>query len=448
MVTRQNKNIFDRLNDSIRESITIKLISMGILVLILLIPKSMINSLITERERRRTETEHEVSDQWARQQIISGPILSLPYRVYIHTKEAQIREEIKYATILPEQLHIDTEVEPEIRHRGIFKVVVYKSKVQMQGKFIKPDFESMGIRSADVLWDRAVLNLGISDLRGIEDQVFFKSKNQETAFQPGTSHANMLQSGIHLSAHDTPSGFINTNFDINLPIRGSESLYFIPVGKRTEVNMKSKWGDPSFDGAFLPKSHTVDQDHFDAHWQVLQYNRNYPQAWNADAQYNFNDSKFGVRLLVTSDHYQKSLRTSKYAELIISLTFLIFFIIEVTYKLRIHAFQYILIGLALLVFYTLLLSISEHAGYDIAYGVSALSVIALISFYATAILGKKRIAWLLAIALLAVYGFIFIIIQIETYALLVGSAGLFVILALTMYFTRHIKWYAHEEKMP
>jgi len=173
---------------------------------------------------------------------------------------------------------------------------------------------------------------------------------------------------------------------------------------------------------------------------VLHFNRNFPQSWTT-AKYDVDNSKFGVNLLVAADHYQKSLRTSKYSILIISLSFLIFFLIEVSQKMRIHAFQYILIGLSLLIFYTLLLSISEHVGYNLAYLISAISVIGLIGFYSYSVLDKKRLALMLTGSLLVIYGFIFIIIQIETYALLVGSVGLFVILALTMYFTRKINWY-------
>jgi len=230
--------------------------------------------------------------------------------------------------------------------------------------------------------------------------------------------------------------------------------------------MTSAWKDPSFTGSFLPE-HKVEKAGFEAHWNILHFNRNYPQSWInqnyrieeddqglqiIDLPYDYasnrtpdkNDigsSRFGVNLLVAADHYQKSLRSSKYGILIIALSFLMFFLIEVTQKLRIHAFQYILIGLALMIFYTLLLSISEHLGFNFAYWISSFSVIGLITFCASSVLGNKKLAMTLAASLAAVYGFLFIIIQIETYALLVGSIGLFVILALTMFYTRKISWY-------
>ena len=231
--------------------------------------------------------------------------------------------------------------------------------------------------------------------------------------------------------------------------------------------MTSSWKDPSFTGAFLPKDREISQDGFEATWRVLHFNRNYPQSWIDQSYFidddNYQDnlyeltdsytvtpntskndigaSKFGVNLLVAADHYQKSLRSSKYGILIIALSFLMFFLIEITQKLRIHAFQYILIGLALMIFYTLLLSISEHLGFNIAYWISCISVIGLIAIYARSVLANKKLASLLAGSLTVIYGFLFIIIQIETYALLVGSIGLFIILALTMFYTRKISWY-------
>jgi len=439
METNQSTNILDKINQRISQSITFKLISIGILILILLIPKSMINDLIIEREVRMEETVHEVTDMWSRGQTVTGPILTVPYKVYLESEDKKsIVEVVRNATFLPDQLTVETSIVPEERHRGIFKVIVYKAKLRLSGTFPSPDFSEWGIDEKDVLWQNAVLNIGISDLRGIEEQVLLQYNNQGVPFQPGTMESTLVNSGIHIPMRD--ADFFNHTFGVDISLRGSEELYFVPIGKKTEVTMTSSWADPSFIGAFPTKDSEINKDGFTANWQVLHFNRNYPQSWTT-ANYDVDDSKFGVNLLVAADHYQKSLRTSKYSILIISLSFLMFFLVEVTQKMRIHAFQYILIGLALLIFYTLLLSISEHVGYNLAYLISAISVIGLIGFYSYSVLGNKRLALLLTGSLLVIYGFIFIIIQIETYALLVGSVGLFFILALTMYLTSKISWY-------
>jgi inner membrane protein len=469
METSQNKNILDRINEAISQSITFKLISIGLLILLLMIPKSMINDLILERESRMRHTVHEVTDKWSRSQIVSGPSLVIPYKKLVEaTENVPAKTIIKYATFLPDLLKINSDVQPEERHRGIFKVIVYKSQLSLTGQFPKPDFSAWDISDEDILWSKAMLNIGISDLRGIEEEVSLKQGNSKLAFLPGVSENALAGSGIHLPLEEVIHHFHENPFSIEISLKGSERLFFVPLGKETEVQMASTWKDPSFIGSFLPE-HNIRPEGFKATWKVLHFNRNYPQSWNdqnyfigeddyredildiynsyssavapAPKKNDIGASKFGINLLVVADHYQKSLRSSKYGILIIALSFLMFFLIEVTQKLRIHAFQYILIGLALMIFYTLLLSISEHVGFNLAYWISCIAVVGLITFYTSAVLSNRKMAYMLAGSLGAIYTFLFIIIQIETYALLVGSIGLFIILALTMYYTRKISWY-------
>ncbi len=466
METNQNLTLLERLNEKISQSITFKLISIGILIIILLIPQSMINDLIIEREARMQETIHEVTDMWSGSQTLTGPVLTIPYKAYIEKEEnntVRIQEVTRIATFLPENLKIEAEVQPEERYRGIFKVIVYTAKIRIKGKFEMPDFSEWNIPQEDILWQNAVLNIGISDLRGIEEEVAFNGSTAKLLFRPGLVSMNLIgsgfhgpnkeypvlssseianeNSGIHVPLHNLAASLADNEFTIDIKLKGSEDLYFVPVGKKTEVTMTSPWSDPSFVGSFPTKDKSITENGFTASWQVLHFNRNYPQSWT-NTNYEIADTRFGVKLLVTADHYQKSIRTSKYSILIIALSFLMFFLIEVMHKLRVHAFQYILIGLGLSLFYTLLLSVSEHWGYNLAYGVSGAAVIALISLYSYSVLNKKNLAIMLAASLTAIYGFIFIIIQIETYALLVGSIGLFVILSLTMYLTRKIKWHS------
>jgi inner membrane protein len=465
----QNKNMLDRINERISQSVTFKLISIGILILLLLIPKTMINDLIFEREERMQSTVREVTDKWSRSQTVSGPYLTIPYKKsYSIVKDGknQIETVINYATFLPDELNIKSTIVPEERYRGIFKVIVYRAQLTIGGKFPLPDFTKWGVKEEDILWSKSILNLGISDLRGIEKEVILQQGSNSQPFSPGVSEGALSDAGINLPMESVIRHFHESKFKIELPLKGSQQLFFVPLGKNTEVTMTSEWKDPSFTGSFLPE-HDIQKDRFEAKWKVLHFNRNFPQSWTnqnyridenyyldagvdpaydyhglaASNKYDIGSTKFGVNLFVAADHYQKSLRSSKYGILIIALSFLMFFLIEVTQKLRIHAFQYILIGLALMIFYTLLLSISEHLGFNMAYWISCLSVIGLIAFYSAAVLSNKKMAVMLAASLSAIYGFLFIIIQIETYALLFGSIGLFIILALTMYFTRKISWY-------
>ena len=225
-----------------------------------------------------------------------------------------------------------------------------------------------------------------------------------------------------------------------LDLKGSQLLYFTPVGKVTDINLHSKWNNPSFNGAFLPDSRDISGKGFTANWNVLQLNRNYPQVWSNN-RHKINNSSFGLNLLLPVDNYQKSYRSIKYAVLFIGFTFLVFFFIEVLNKVFIHPIQYILVGISLVVFYTLLLSISEHLKYNIAFIISAISTLILISGYVKAILKSNKLSFLITGILTILYTFIFVIIQLQDYALLIGSIGIFLILGLVMYFSRKIDWY-------
>ena len=205
--------------------------------------------------------------------------------------------------------------------------------------------------------------------------------------------------------------------------------------------MSGPWADPSFDGEFIPQAREVTDTGFSATWKVLHFNRPFSQQWVDDNQ-NLSGATFGLKLLLPVDQYQKSMRTSKYGVLIIALTFISLFMVEVTQKIRIHPFQYILIGVALIIYYSLLLSISEHMGYDLAYLLSSIATVALITFYSLSFLQKTRLAILLCLLLITFYSFVFVIIQLQDYSLLIGSIGLFIIIGVLMYFSRKISWYS------
>ena len=229
-------------------------------------------------------------------------------------------------------------------------------------------------------------------------------------------------------------------FKLSLNLKGSQLLYFTPVGKVTDINLSSDWPNPSFNGAFLPDKREISEKGFKANWNILHLNRNFPQIWTG-SQHTISKSSFGIDLILPVDNYQKSYRSIRYAILFIGFTFLVFFFIEVLNKVFIHPVQYILVGVALIVFYTLLLSFSEHMKYNLAFIISALSTLLLIAGYVKAILKSSQLSLLISGILTVLYTFIFVIIQLQDYALLIGSIGIFIILGLVMYFSRKIDWY-------
>ncbi len=454
----QSLNLFERFNQWITESIMVKLFSIGFLTLILLIPASWIEELIQERQSRANEAILEVSDKWSGQQTITGPVLMIPFtkieksRRWSDGKQLEeLIESVHQAYFLPDDYQVKSKVSPEVLHRGIFDVAVYKSEISMLATFALPDFSTWNIPDSQVHWNEAALINGITDLRGISENPVIK-----TGENPLPSNATS-DIGLVLSPVDdanprlAQSGVVTTlgwstrtdavsDFSIQMSLKGSERLYFLPMGKSTSIQTEGQWPSPSFEGKFLPESRTIHDSGFTATWKVLSFNRPFAPQW-IDKEQSLAGSEFGVRLLIPADQYQKSTRTAKYGQLIILLAFTVLFLLEVTTKIRIHPFQYILIGAALIIYYTLLLSISEQVGYNTAYMIASIATTVLVTLYASSFLKQKSIIALFSGLMVCFYIFIFIIIQAEDFSLLIGSIGLFMIIGLLMYFSRNINWY-------
>jgi len=429
----------------LRTSATARLIVIGVLILLLLIPVEMVQNLIQEREYRSENAINEVSEKWGNPQTITGPILSIPYYVWVkvydkgNENKYHTEKRKQYMHFLPETLNINGELSPTIRHRSIYNVIVYNSKMKLDGYFLSPDFENKGVSEKNILWNEAFVNIGISDLRSIQENIQLNWNEQKVNFDAGLPTNDIIYKGISTSVilDSTNSKY---KFSLELDLNGSSSLNFVPIGKTTIVDIKSPWQDPSFNGKFLPDTFSLDKSGFDAHWKILHLNRNFGQIIKGSIK-NINSSSFGVVLMLPVDEYQKTNRAAKYAVLFIGLTFLVFFFSQTINKIQIHPVQYLLVGLALILFYTLLISISEHIGFDWAYLISSISVISLISFYAKWIFKNNRMVIILSLIMLILYGFIFSIIQMQDFALLMGSIGLFIVLGIVMYVSRKIDWY-------
>lgn len=425
------------------ENVFFKMGMILVLILILLIPAYMVQNLIHERTIRQAEAIEEVSSKHADDQSITGPILTIPFikKKQVENEDGTHRQIIEqyYYHILPEALKINGEIIPEKRKRGIFEVVLYGSKLNFSGNFDSYDFENNGLNESNLLLDKAFVTLGISDLKGVTDQVDFTLGDSSVMFSPGVISKDIVSSGLHVRYPllGLPK---KMKFNFDLSLNGSETMMFTPIGKVTTVNVVSPWSEPSFDGSFLPDSREVRKDGFDAQWKVLHLNRNYPQTWIGNKNM-LHESRFGVNLRLPVDVYQKSMRVAKYAILFIVLTYLVFFFVEILNKILIHPIQYILVGIALVLFYVLLLAFSEQMYFDYAYIVASLMTISLVFLYCRSILKSWALASMTASILLILYGFIFIIIQMQDLALLFGSLGVFLILAVTMYFSRKIDWF-------
>jgi len=433
----------------LKESVTVKLAFIGLLIILLLIPSALVQNLIQERSQRQDETEKQVSDQYSGEQLIQGPVLVIPYKKQLKETDNAgkdvTKEVINNLFVLPNELDYNANVSPDILHRGIFEVVVYNGTVKVSGNFTKADLGSLSITADQLMPEKAKLIFSISDLKGLKTNPQLKIAGQTATAEPAfgdTVFSNGLQVAVNLT------GMMDKTipFEFNLDLKGSEELSFLHLGKTTDVTVKGNWGSPSFDGRYLPDTRNIDTkaNTFDAKWRMLYYNRPFPQQWVDDLNVlktkKADDATFGVKLRLPVDQYQKTTRSSKYAILIIMLTFISLFLTEMISKHRIHVFNYVLIGAAMIVYYTLLLSFSEQVGFTFAYLIASAATVILVAAFLRSLIKNFKTTGLFALILSLFYAFIYVIIQLEDLALLVGSVALFLVVAILMYFSRKINW--------
>lgn len=412
---------------------TVKMIMIGFLTLFLLIPLQFVKDLISERSQRKNEVIKEVSEKWGSSIYFYGPILKVPYT------ETNSRT-YKYAYLFPEKLENQTTVETKPLNRNIYNATVFTAQMNFKGSYVQPDFDIQNIPAGNIHWDKATILIQTTNLKSIKDQVDITFGGKPYTFEP-IYNSNSGFEALETAPINMAGATLPASFDFKIKYDGSQLIKIVPIGKTTEMSMKSNWHSPGFTGNFLPndKTKVISDDGFQAKWKVLHINRAFSQHY-FNTLPDLSKYAFGVNFIIPVDEYQKNERVSKYGFLVIGLTFLTFFLIQSISKIRIHIFQYCMIGIALVLFYTLLIAITEHSSFRLAYILSGIGVVLMISLYSFSILKNPKFPLLIGTSLSALYLFIYIIIQMENYALLVGSIGLFIILGLVMYLSRKIDW--------
>ncbi|GGD26735.1 cell envelope integrity protein CreD [Hyunsoonleella pacifica] len=437
----------------LKTSITARMLMVGFLVVILLVPLSYINSLINERAYRQQDVVNEINGKWGNNVLVYGPILKIPYKTYTETKTfnektktylKETQTHIKNAYIFPENLNSVVDVNSKTLKRGNFESAVFTTQMDFSGHYIPVDLSAKGIKAEDIIWNKASIIIKTSNLKGIKSEVQITLKDKAYNFETNFNQNNKSNLDILESAFIKDENVFktqNTNFTFSIKFNGSRKIELVPIGKTTTMQMTSNWADPSFMGNYLPNDETkkISKEGFKADWKVLHINRAFSQQHLKNIP-NLSQFAFGTKFMVMVDEYQKSERSAKYGFLVIGLTFLVFFLIQTLSKINIHPFQYLMVGLALTMFYTLLVSISEHSNFLRAYLIAGISVIVLITLYSKSILKTFKFPLFIGTSLSALYAFIYVIIQLENYALLVGSIGLFLILAIVMFVSRKIDW--------
>lgn len=446
------------------QTLTFKGITIALLILALLIPGAMIQNLIKERQERSRETIQKINNKWSRSQTLCAPLLLVPYTTTKLDKDNKPFQEEHTLYITPKELKMKVSLTPVERHYGIYKAILYKSDIHFEGNF--PELSNIKIENSELHFDNAQIAIGITDLRGVVQDPDFKVNDRTLETTVGVVKLFSVSENVvieDVTKFGSRESYIEErnisgktlivnlkdaiqsdslpkvlNFDCTMKLNGSSAINFIPIGQNTIVTVNGKWKSPSFIGSFSPES-AVEKEQFVATWNILSFNRDIPETWTDN---NFDDlggTSFGVHLIETVDHYQQNMRSAKYALMFISLTFIVFFFVEIFTKKPIQFFQYVLVGIALILFYSLLLSLSEQIGFSWAYLVASTATILITTIYFYSLINQRLATFILAGIMIILYAFLYIILQIEEYALLFGSIFLFVILGVIMFVSNKIK---------
>jgi len=439
----------------------IKLIGVGVLILLLLIPLGMINGVLSDRLNRRNEAVADITSSWGREQCVIGPVLIIPYQYRFKTvkevtgKDGKVeKQEVEetanaWAYFLPEFLNVTGDAQTQMLHRGIYDAAVFRAQVKLSGRFAVPDFGAFKIDAKDVQWKDAMVTIAVNDLRGTREGLVLDWGGIKRPLLPGSQVPGYTTGATAMLADEKPIS-AQVEFSIPIDFNGSEGIYFAPFGVQNEATLKSNWPDPAFRGAFLPTERSVRDSGFDAKWKVSYYGRSYPQSWTSQMGNDrfttqaVSQSVFGAQFLSVLDSYRYVERSIKYGVLFLVLVFTTFFLFEVTARQKIHPFQYLMVGAALCLFYLLLLSISEFIGFGLAYLSATAASTILITWYCRYFLGGGIRTLMIGAGLAGVYTFLYITLRQQDYALLMGAIALFILLGVVMYVTRKVDWYARD----
>lgn len=436
-----------------RNAVALKLLLVGILVLLLLIPLALIKSTLGERLARHDTAVATINQSWGKSQRLLGPILVVPFSWKAEVEESVVgpdgrrtRERVtkthtSEGFILPEQLEITGELDPAERRLGIYSAHVYTAKLSWRGRFAAPTFTFAGVSDPQPQWDRARVCFAISDLRGTREAITLRWGGAEVLLQPGAT-LDGFGPGLHAPVPLAANG-ATLEFSWELTLNGSTGITFVPIARQTTVRLDSPWTAPGFFGAFLPQQRDIAAHGFNATWQVSYYGRDFPQQWTpavgpVPEPAAIEASAFGVNLVKSVTAYRTIERAIKYGVLFLALVFLSFFLFEVASTVRLNALNYLLVGFALCLFYLGLLSSSEFIGFAAAYAGAATASLVLVGLYSWSVLRSGRRALLVSGLLAGVYAYLYLVVQLEDFALLAGTVALFAVLAAVMFATRRL----------
>ena len=428
----------------------IKIAVLAFMVLLLLIPLAMIRGLVSERQARSEETQFDLISQNGGHQAVEAPRLVIPYSYVDEADDVQRR----VVAIIPEFVVVTGDLAPRILSRGIYEAPVYEASITMTGSFRVPDrlpLTEPGARDTQVAWDRAELVVHLGSVRGIRTAPEFEVAGHVLAAESASSSLTdktgiTARIGSSTELREALEQRREIPFEVDLSLSGGGTFTVSPVAESARYSLRSSWTDPSFTGSFLPTERSLSDEGFQAEWSATAIGMGVPPvSTSIPGQYQASASEMGVALYQPVSSYQQAERSVKYGPLFIVLPFVALFLLETFGGLRVHPVQYLLVAAAKIVFYLLLLSLSEHLAFPLSYAVGSLATIAVLAVYVRAVAGTAARAGSMAAMVTAEYLFLYAALQSQDYALLIGSIGLFVVLAAVMISTRGINWYSPGE---
>ena len=416
-----------------------------VLVLIMLVPLGMVEGVVEERAATKAQVAEEIGAQWGPAQTIGGPVLVVPYeapRVQT-TVDGQQKTflDTRYAVFTPEELHITANSGVQKRYKGIYEMLVYGADVAVSGRFAAPDFATLGVTPSQIAWQSASLVLGVSGVRAI-NAVSLKAAGRDREIEAGVLPYHPFGDGVRASL-PLDTGSKAFDFAFTLALNGRGHLSFQPLGRQSEITISSDWSHPNFTGTPLPAKREIGADGFAAAWSISHIATGSPLSWLTH-EYKLEPDRIttiGVALAEPGDVHQQTDRIVKYGILVIGLTFGTMFVVGALKHDRVHLVQYLLIGASITLFYLLLLSLAEQMDFARSYFIASLVDIAIVAWYAGATI-RRLMGWVTGAILALVHAYMYVLLQMESYALLSGTIGLLVALVSVMIATRKIDWFA------
>ncbi|CZV50596.1 cell envelope integrity protein CreD [Enterobacter ludwigii] len=412
-------------------------------ILLLLVPLFMVSNLISERESYRNDVEHSLRQSTSGPQKLVGPLIAIPVTEVFYKLEDEKKVEYKKSYlhfILPESLLVEGNQHVESRSIGIYDGQIWNTDLKIKAQF---STEKMAqLKGETMTLGQPFLVIGVGDARGIGTVKVAKINGEALSVEPGTGVYGTL-AGIHIPLSDKALEPKTLALDMSFNLAGTGSFAVVPVGRNSEMTLSSNWPHPGFMGYYLPVKHQISESGFQANWQSSWFANNM-QSWFAEGESPEWSSipAFSVTVATPADQYQLTDRAIKYAILLIALTFMAFFVFETLTGLRLHPMQYLLVGLSLVLFYLVLLALSEHVGFTPAWIIASLVGAMMNGVYLQAVLKSWRRSGVFILALLGLDVVMWFLLRSEDSALLLGAAVLAIALFAVMYLTRHLDWYS------